>query len=226
MMNIDIKKKLVIGVALCFALLIANSHAAYYDPNAVRKNSAGQLDNWLHYYRGLEQIQAKWWEQAELEFKYYFNNAGLHRHMFGIAYFGMGLMYQAKGAPDLAIDNFKMAIKEDTHPDVKITDKAWLNIGTIHMKKKAYKDAVDAYTKAIESDPKNGQAHYNLGLACVKTGNLDQAEKSLAEAKKLGIALIGLDEQIQEARKNPARSSQEKGDQPKKDRKARSKQKQ
>jgi tetratricopeptide (TPR) repeat protein len=118
--------------------------------------------------------------------------------MYGIAYFGMGLMYQAKGMSEIAIDNYKMAIKEDIHPDVKITDKAWINIGTIHMKKKAYKDAVDAYTKAVAADTQNGQAHYNLGLAFVKTGDLEQAAKESEEAKKLGIKLVGLDEEIAE----------------------------
>lgn len=201
MTNIIRKRQIVIGLMLLALKLGAISHAAYWDQDAVRNNSAGQLDNWLHYYRGLEQIEAKSWQQAENEFGYYFRHARLHRHMFGIAYFGMGLMFQAKGMPELAIDNFKMAIKEDIHPDVKIIDKAWLNIGTIHMKKKSYKYAVESYTKAVVADPNNGQAHYSLGLALVKIGDLEQAEKESSEAKKLGIDLPGLDSEISALRK-------------------------
>lgn len=197
---------LIVGITVCTLFLGTSSHAAYWAPDAVRKNSAGQLDNWLHYYRGLEQIDAKWWEQAYKEFDYYFRSGELHRHMYGIAYFGMGLMYQAKGIPELAIDNYKMAIKEDIHPDVKISDKAWLNIGTIHMKKRAYTDAIDAYTKAVAADAQNGQAHYNLGLALAKVGDLEQAAQQSEEAKKLGIKLVGLDEEIAKRKAAGSRS--------------------
>ena len=208
-MFISTRRRFIVGVTLCIALFTVNSHAAYWAPDAVRKNSAGQLDNWLHYYRGLEQIEAKWWEQANMEFGYYFRSGELHRHMYGIAYFGLGQMYQAKGRPDLAIDNYKMAIKEDIHPDVKITDKALINIGSIFMKKKAYKDAVDAYTKAVAADPQNGQAHYNLGLALAETGDLVQAEKESDDAKKFGIKLAGLDEIIARKKASGAREKDE-----------------
>lgn len=163
---------------------------------AIQRNSLGQHDNWRHYYRGLQQLDAGNFRQAEKEFDYYLNHPEIHRHMFGIAYFGLGLMYQAKGNPELAIDNYKMAIKEDIHPDVKIADKAWLNIGTIYMKKKAYKDAIDAYTKAIEADPKNGLAHYYMGLASLRNGDLETAEKESAEAKKLGVSFTALSDEL------------------------------
>lgn len=201
MTNIIGKRQIVIVLLLLTIRFDAISNAAYWDPDAVRNNSAGQLDNWLHYYRGLEQVEAKSWHQAENEFGYYFRNYRLHRHMFGIAYFGMGFMFQAKGLSELAIDNYKMAIKEDTHPDVKITDKAWLNIGTIYMNKKSYKDAIESYRKAVAADPGNGQAHYSLGLAYAKIGELEQAENESAEAKKLGISLPGLDSEISMQRK-------------------------
>lgn len=196
-----IKKKALIRWILIFSLFAANSYAAYYDPNAVRKNSAGQLDNWLHYYRGLEQIEAKWWDQALNEFNYYFRHEDLHRHMFGIAYFGLGQMYQAMGRPEQAIENYEIAIREDKHPDVKITDKALMFIASIHFKRKNYQDAIKVYQKALDANPDSGLIHYYLGLSYLKIGKIDEADKENQEAIKRGIKYTALQEGINDALK-------------------------
>lgn len=38
------------------------------------------------------------------------------------------------------------------------------NLGVVYAQAKRYDEAIDAYRKAIEIDPKNAEAHYNLGL--------------------------------------------------------------
>lgn len=38
------------------------------------------------------------------------------------------------------------------------------NLGVVYAQAKRYEDAIDAYRKSIELNPKNAEAHYNLGL--------------------------------------------------------------
>lgn len=172
-------------------------------------NSQGGIDNWGHYERGLQFINQKDFRMAEQEFNFYLApaNAGVLAHMAGVAYFGKGLLYQSMGRPEMAMEEFQNAIRNDRHPDYKVTDKAWMNIGTIQIKLKNYKEAQAAYEKAVAIDPKNGQAQYYLGLAALRAGNIELAEKQAAEAKKLGITYVGLEEDIAERKKNPAGES-------------------
>lgn len=196
-------KLLFNSLCLCTVLITSGvCHAEYVE----KFNSEGKVDNWQHYWRGLAQIKAKDWRQAEQEFNFYINadNASFLRHMAGVAYFGRGLMYQAMGRTEQSIEEFKLAMSRDWHPDYKITDKAWMNIGTIYIKQKNYKEAQNAYEKAVAFDPKNGQAQYYLGLAALRAGNIELAEKQSAEAKKLGITYVGLDEELSERKKRPA----------------------
>lgn len=207
--------KLLFNSLCLFAVLVTSSvcHAEYVE----KFNSEGKVDNWQHYWRGLDQIKAKEWRQAEQEFNFYINadNASFLRHMAGVAYFGRGLMYQAMGRTEQSIEEFKMAMSRDWHPDYKITDKAWMNIGTIYMKQKNYKEAFVAYEKAVSADHENGQAQYYLGLAAVHLGDLDRAEKQSIEAKKLGIHYTGLDEMIADRKNNPnGKPTVEAGDRP------------
>ncbi|MDD3146629.1 MAG: tetratricopeptide repeat protein [Candidatus Riflebacteria bacterium] len=43
-------------------------------------------------------------------------------------------------------------------------------------------EAVDAYQKSLVECPRNGQAHYNLGIALATTGNIGQALRSWQRA--------------------------------------------
>lgn len=188
-------------IAAVIVLLSAVSLFAYEG----QFNSQGGIDNWGHYERGLQFINQKDFRMAEQEFNFYLApaNVGVLRHMSGIAYFGRGLLYQSMGRPEMAMEEYQNAIRNDRHPDYKVTDKAWMNIGTIQIKLKNYKEAQSAYEKAVEIDPKNGQAQYYLGLAALRAGNIELAEKQAAEAKKLGITYVGLEEDIAERKKNP-----------------------
>lgn len=206
------KTFLILLLALSFWSGFQDAWGLYYDPRAVRKNSAGQLDNWLHYYRGIEQTQIKYWSQAESEFTYYFRHEDLHRHMFGIAYYGLGQMYEAMGRIDQAIDNYQLALREDKHPDVKITDKAYSAMGGINFKRGKFAEAVKLYQKAVEADAGNGLAHYYLGLSYLKLGKVAEADKECAEAKKLGVKYTALQEGLDKAKKAGKTAVKEKGE--------------
>lgn len=162
----------------------------------------GLIDNWYHYEHGMKMIAAKNYDQAQRDFTYYLNQPEIHRHMFGVAYFGRALVYQKKGNYKRAMDEYTLAIENDLHPRVMIRDKAYLNIGTIYMERKAYQEAIEAYLKAIKNNPDNGIAHYYLGLSYLRTGEVEKAEIESQKAKKLGIAFTALSDELSKIRNN------------------------
>jgi tetratricopeptide (TPR) repeat protein len=100
-----------------------------------------------------------------------------------------------------------MAVKNDLHSTVKITSKAYINIGTIYMRNKAYQDAIEAYSKAVESDQNNGLAHYYLGLAYLRAGEYEKAEQESEEAKRLGITFTALSDKLSKIKTNPPKTN-------------------
>lgn len=161
------------------------------------------LDNWFHYEQGMRMISAKKWEQAQREFNYYLNLPEIHRHMFGVAHFGKGLMYQAMGKNETAITEFRMAIENDLHPDVKVSENAYMNMGALYMRAKSYTEAADAYAKIVQMNPKNGLAHYYLGLSCLRKGDYQTAEKEGEMAKKLGVQFTAIEEDLAKIKESP-----------------------
>src|SRR5208337_1091779 len=127
---------------------------------------------------------------------YYLNHPDVHRNDFGIAHFGKGLMFQKMGKYELAISEFKMAVENDMNLEAKVSDLAYTNMGGIYFKEKLYPEAVQAFSKAVESNPGSGSAHYWLGMSYLRSGDIEKAEKEAAEAKKLGIPFTALSEGI------------------------------
>ncbi len=46
----------------------------------------------------------------------------------------------------------------------KDSSKLYFELGNVYTRSRLYKNAIDAYLLALESDPKCAEAHYNLGL--------------------------------------------------------------
>lgn len=159
---------------------------------AFTTSAFGLSDNWYHYEQGMRMIAAKNWDQAQKEFTYYLKLPEIHRHMFGVAHFGRGLLFQTMEQYDKAIAEFRLAIENDFHPEFSVSGAAYTNIGNIYFKRKSYKDAIAAYIKALEKNPGDGLAHYFLCLYFVRTGEYDMAEKESEEAKKLGVPFTAL----------------------------------
>lgn len=178
--------------------------AAPETPDNVGYNYDAEQDNWYHYEQGLRMISIGDWEQAMKELNYYIRQPQVHRGAWGAAYFGLGLMHQKRNNTDAAIDCFKMAISRDRHPRVGVADRAYQSIGGIYYKKKDYPKAIENYQKAVEKDPKNGLAHYYLGMSYLRSGDLENAEKQSQEAKKLGVTFTALDEDLAAAKNPPA----------------------
>ncbi len=159
------------------------------------------IDNWYHYEHGIELLDDNNYYYAKKEFNYYLEHPEIHRHMFGIAWFGRGLIYLKLRDDNGAIFAFKMAIANDLHPTFKISDKSYMNMGQIFFRRKAYDEAVKLYLKAVESNPNSGLAHYYLGLAYFETGEYDKAAKEAEDAKKLRISFTALSEKLSKINK-------------------------
>lgn len=55
--------------------------------------------------------------------------------------------------------------------------EAYLQLGILSMDKKAYQESVNLFTKAIQSNPQLGEAHYRLGVAYQRLGLATQARQ-------------------------------------------------
>ena len=164
-----------------------------------------EADNWYHYEQGMRMVEARNWEQANNEFYYYLDHGAMHRRMWGIAYYGLGVMHQKKGNIGLALENYVLAIQEDKHPEVSVADKACMNMGALYLKRKDYKSAIQAYSKAVQKDPRSGLGHYYLGMSYLKNGDITNAEQEAEAAKKLGVPYTALYDDLAEA-KNPTKA--------------------
>ncbi len=170
----------------------------------------GLDDNWRHWDMGLKAVQLRRFDRALLEFQYYIKHPEMHRHMWGIAYFGRALVFEAKEQYELTINEYKLAIKNDLHPTVKISTKAYMNMGTIYMRENNDKEAIKVYLKAIEINPKNGLAHYFLGLAYFKTGDYEDEKKQAIEAKELGIKYSALSDKLKKVKSSSSKKTKKK----------------
>ena len=61
----------------------------------------------------------------------------------------------------------------------------WFNLGFLCEKAGRVEDAVQAFQRAVQADPKLDRAWYGLGLALVRLGRLDEAATALTQNTKL-----------------------------------------
>jgi tetratricopeptide (TPR) repeat protein len=82
--------------------------------------------------------------------------------------YNLGNAYYTKGSFDEAVFRLEQAAKTATSKSEK--HKAFHNIGTILMKGKKCKEAVEAFKNALRNNPADNETRYNLGLAkeCAK----------------------------------------------------------
>ena len=169
--------------------------------------SGEDIENWFHWNRGLQALNRGSFNEAKSEFEYYFRNPEDHRHMFGVAHFGKGLLFEKLKQEDNARAEYEWAIQNAVHPTVMIKDKAYMNIGAIHMRNKDYQGAIKAYLKAVESNQQNGMAHYYLGLSYLRAGEIEKAEPEAEEAKRLGVTFTALSDELNKIKNNTGKTS-------------------
>jgi tetratricopeptide (TPR) repeat protein len=81
----------------------------------------------------------------------------------------------------------------------------WLSfaLGSAYFRAGDVKNAEAAYRAALEQKPDLGEGHLNLGVVCMLTGRLDEAQSEIALAEKAGIRVPqALKDDIQQKRRN------------------------
>ncbi len=96
-------------------------------------------------------------------------------------FFQNGLTLEETGAPiEQAIEAYTKAV--ELNPGAA---GALVNLGTIHYRSRAYREAESFYRKAIEVDANYPLAHYNLGNLYDEEGNLVEAQQHYTQALRL-----------------------------------------
>ena len=94
---------------------------------------------------------------------------------FGAAYNALGVLLARGGLPDSAIAILRLCTERNPgYPS------AWLNLGNVLVESERYPEAIIAMKRALELTPESGAVRYNLAVAYVKSGNLDEGRRQLA----------------------------------------------
>ncbi len=75
----------------------------------------------------------------------------------------MGIAFYRKGDYKKSLTSFNKSLKYSRDP--VLTEQALYNLGNSHFKMRKYKDAIDAYEKALKIIPQDQDAKFNLELA-------------------------------------------------------------
>jgi Flp pilus assembly protein TadD len=91
--------------------------------------------------------------------------------------FAAGLMHLREGRPDLAIDEFKKAIKLDPK-----NPYFYKGLGQAFAQKRRFGEATEAFRKALELNPYYVDVRNDLGSALILAGNREEGKKEFLAA--------------------------------------------
>jgi Flp pilus assembly protein TadD len=78
-----------------------------------------------------------------------------------------------------------------------------LSLGSAYFRTGRFADAEREYKATIASDPKTGEALSNLAVVYMETGRLDEAEKAVKAAEKIGFHISSqLKQEIKDRKKS------------------------
>jgi len=75
----------------------------------------------------------------------------------------LAVLYEKKGMVDDAVAQYQAIL---SLPNLESADAVMVNLGLLYLKKGEVAAARESFRKAAEANPKNGQAFFQLGLAC------------------------------------------------------------
>ncbi len=105
----------------------------------------------------------------------------LHDPLSAVEHDNLGRIYESQGKPDLALEEYREALKQD-----KKHVPSLLLLGDLSYRTKDYAGAEAAFAKAVKLDPKNGDACNNLAWVYLQTGTkLEKARGLIARAMTL-----------------------------------------
>lgn len=113
-----------------------------------------------------------------------FQRASTLRYVDPTAHFFLGLVYDQKGMPQLALENYSLSLKRANALGL---DSAQLriNLGNTLCKLNFLKEAEFDYKRAIEIDDKNDVAHINFGRVLLFKGDNQGAFREFSRASEL-----------------------------------------
>ncbi|MBI4481522.1 MAG: tetratricopeptide repeat protein [Acidobacteria bacterium] len=100
--------------------------------------------------------------------------------MLGIAYFQVGRLDEAQAALQDALT------RKPNHPASQdYAGRVHGKKGALALEAKNYAQAVEEFRKALRYLPNDGATYFNLGVAQIFVGDLEEAERALVEAARL-----------------------------------------
>jgi tetratricopeptide (TPR) repeat protein len=93
------------------------------------------------------------------------------------SHFAAGLVHLRESRPDLAIDEFKKAIRQDPK-----NSYFYKGLGQAYAKKQKFSDAIAAFRKALELNPYYVDVRNDLGSALILAGSRDEGKKEFLTA--------------------------------------------
>jgi tetratricopeptide (TPR) repeat protein len=104
----------------------------------------------------------------------------LHDPLTAQEHLALGVSYESQGKLDLAISEYKAALKKGSK-EVGVTLLVYL--GNAHAQRKEYKQAEGYYQKVLKREPQNGQALNNLAWVYLQQGiKFKEAEAMVRQA--------------------------------------------
>lgn len=99
-------------------------------------------------------------------------------------YFNLGWAYKDSKKHQEAILAFEKVLSFEGIPSEQFIN-SHLALGWLYYQQKSLKESIDSYKKVIELVPDSAQAHYWLGKAYRKEGNIEEAKKEWEKCLKL-----------------------------------------
>ena len=89
-------------------------------------------------------------------------------------------IYAAMGNTDKARELYEQAVQLSAYGDPKDAAINYYNMGVTFINSGQTDDAIEALTKAIESDPDYAESYYQLGICFLGTGQMEDSLKNLS----------------------------------------------
>lgn len=124
-------------------------------------------------------------------------------------HFNLGNALAKEGKYDDAMREFAIAGEKAASPETK--GHAWYNIGNSLMGAQKYQEAVDAYIKSLQLNPRDQEAKYNLSYALEKLKQQQQQQNQQDKKEKKQ------DKKNQQNKDQQQKQDQQKQDQKKQD---------
>lgn len=128
--------------------------------------------------------------RTSMQIPHWANSAALYRHTLlvnqnsWISYNNLGSITLNQGKPEAALSYFQKSL------DIVPNAKTYLALGTAYERLGNYPAASAAYGKALELEPKYGEAYYRLGFVYRANGNKEEGLEFFKKAVEVSPGLL------------------------------------